>query len=262
MNINLLKKTNIFIYLIILIIIILLFIIMNICLNKKEGFTDINVLVIISSHVFNIEECNNIKILNDYLLSIPNIKIDYCGITNDDEYFKIFEDIITFKYKIVNTKLQLGKICDFINDYKTTFDYNYFIKIRPDIKLLEQIPFNNIDVNSICSRARIYKGPEKIKYGLSVNSVGPYEYIDKNTYMELIDFNKEIVMDDQFYIFTNKVINMGAFNKLPIEYENIIRQDEWVHTKLFNERNIPLKIIGLNVIFTKNDSYSGDINYT
>ena len=80
--------------------------------------------------------------------------------------------------------------------------------------------------------------------------------------MELIDFNKEIVMDDQFYIFTNKVINMGAFNKLPIEYENIIRQDEWVHTKLFNERNIPLKIIGLNVIFTKNDSYSGDINYT
>lgn len=242
-------------YLIILIIILLIIIIINTYLNKKEGFTDINVLVIISSHVFNIEHIDNIKILNDYLLSIPNIKIDYCGITNNSDFFKILEPIINFKYKIINTKRQLSKICDFITDYKIDFNYNYFIKIRPDIKLLEPINFNNIDVNSICARAREYKGPQKIKYGLQGDS--KYYLNLPDTYSEVEELH---TIDDQLYIFSNNIINMGAFNKLSIEEDNIERQDEWVHTKIFNERKIPLKVIGINILLTGYNVYSGDLN--
>jgi hypothetical protein len=218
-------------------------------------YNNINVLVIISSHEFNVKDINNIKILNNYLINTPNITVDYCGITHNIEYFNIFNNIINFKYKIINNKPQLSKMCDFISDYKNEFNYNYFIKFRPDLTLLEPINFNNIDVNSICARAREYKGPQKIKYGLQGDPIN-YLYLGE-TYS---DIEQLITIDDQLYIFTNNIVNMGAFNKLTNE-ENKERENEWFHTKIFNERKIPLKIIGINVFFTKHNTYSANLNY-
>ena len=242
---------------IILLLLILIFlVILGIFNNKnnKEGFENIKLLVIICSKNFDTKDCENIKILNDYLLSIPNIKVEYCGITHDIEYFKIFEHIITFKYKIVNTKPQLSKICDFISENKSTFDYNYFIKTRPEIKCLNKINFDMIDVNCISARVRDYKGPEKIKYGL----VGPIEML-KLPDITYAETEQKLILDDKIYIFSNNIVNKGAFNKLPNEYDNVL-QDEWFHTKIFNERHIPIKVVGINTLFTKYNVYSGDLN--
>ena len=66
---------------IILLLLILIFlVILGIFNNKnnKEGFENIKLLVIICSKNFDTKDCENIKILNDYLLSIPNIKLEYC----------------------------------------------------------------------------------------------------------------------------------------------------------------------------------------
>ena len=70
------------------------------------------VLIIISNHLFDKKWSDNIKILNDYM-KMSDHKVDYCGISNQDDFHN-YEDIIQFKYKIINTKEQLNKICDFI----------------------------------------------------------------------------------------------------------------------------------------------------
>ena len=89
-------------------------------------------LIIISSHELHINWSDNIKILNDYA-KLLNIEVDYCGISNQDNFHN-YEDIIKFKYKIINTKQQFSKLCDFITDYKSEMDYDWYMKIRPDMK--------------------------------------------------------------------------------------------------------------------------------
>ena len=72
-------------------------------------------LIILSNHTFDKMWCDNIKCLNDYMKN-NCIEYDYCGISNQND-FDIYETIIQFKYKIINTKKQLNKICDFITEY-------------------------------------------------------------------------------------------------------------------------------------------------
>lgn len=205
------------------------------------------ILVIISSHKLDKAHRSNIVILRDYFKGA-----DYCGISNEDDFHN-YEDIITFKYKIINPKKQLSKICDFISDHSP--HYRYFVKCRPDVKLLEPIDFQKINKNAINARARVYYGPRIIQYGMSVNGAGIWDNIGECYY-----FDKEyhVVLDDMLYIFHKKVVKRGAFKKLVYEEE---KQNEWLHTRVFLHRDIPLNVIGINLIFTKNDTYSGDINY-
>ena len=51
------------------------------------------------------------------------MEVEYCGISYQDEFHN-YESIISFKYKIINTKRQLSKICDFITDYKAELYYD------------------------------------------------------------------------------------------------------------------------------------------
>ena len=123
------------------------------------------ILVIICSNEMNVNNIDNIKIINEYLKK--NNIVEYCGISNNDD-FSNYESVISFKYKMINHKFQLSKICDFITDYKTELQYDWYMKIRPDIKLLENINFNMLCENSINARARVYYGPKQIKYGNSL----------------------------------------------------------------------------------------------
>jgi len=216
------------------------------------------ILVIISSHKLDKVHSNNIKILKHYL---KGHDVDYCGISNDNDFHN-YEDL-TFKYKIINTKKQMSKICDFITDYQ--LDYDFYMKYRPDVRLLQPIDFTKLKNDTIYARARVYCGPRKIQYGMSVNGKGIWENIGDCYYS---DVESNLVLDDMLYIFHNDVVKLGAFNKLKNEefiqtkwfHSIVTRQNEWFHSQVFNERNIKMDIIGINLIFTKNNTYSGDIN--
>jgi hypothetical protein len=218
------------------------------------------ILVIISSHKLDKDHSNNIKILKQYL---KGLDVDYCGISNENDFHN-YEHIIKFKYKIINTKKQMGKMCDFISDHQ--LDYDYYMKCRPDVRLLQSIDFSKLSNDAIHARARVYCGPREIQYGMSVNGTGIWNDIG-DCYYHDIEFN--VVLDDMLYIFHNNIIKLGAFNKLKNEdavqtkwfRSQVTRQNEWFHSHVFNERNINLIVIGINLIFTKNNTYSGDINY-
>jgi hypothetical protein len=194
-------------------------------------------------------------------MQLNDIEVDYCGISNQNDFY-VFESIITFKYKIINTKKQLSKICDFITDYKSELDYDWYMKIRPEIKLLDTIPFDILSENAINARARVYNGPLKIKYGMSVNGDGCWNNVGDYTYAE---HEHDIVLDDMLYIFHKNIVLKNAFDKVTenaFDRKNLIMtetQHEWIHTDIFNKRNIPVNVIGINLCFIKNNTISGNI---
>jgi hypothetical protein len=208
-------------------------------------------LVIICSHEMNKSDLNNIVKFNGYLLS-QNITVDYCGISNQDD-FNNYEDIISFKYKIINKKKQLSKICDFITKYNSELDYDWYIKTRTDLMLLEPINFDILLNNAINARARQYVGPQQIPNGSSVGGEGMWSYIKDYAYNNYIS---EIVLDDMIYIFSKDVKNKEAFNIIP-EHD---LENEWTHSNIWKSRNIALNVIGIYAIFTKYNVYSGNIN--
>lgn len=211
-------------------------------------------LIILCNHYFDKNWCNNIQCLNDYMKH-NDMEIEYCGICNQND-FHIYESIITFKYKILNTKYQFSKICDFLTEYKSELDYDWYMKFRPEIKLLDTIDFNMLSENAINARARVYKGPKKIKYGMSVNGEGPWKNIGDCHYANNED---NIILDDIIYIFHKNILQQNAFEKIPISIE---KENEWVHTNVFNQRNIQLNVIGIHLCLIKNyyTSFSGNIN--
>ncbi len=209
-------------------------------------------LIIISSHELNHKWCDNIQILHDYMKK-TGWEFEYCGISNQDDFCN-YESIIQFKYKIINSKLQLSKICDFITEYKSQLDYDWYIKIRPDIKLLDAIPFDILSEHALNARARVYNGPRKIKCGMSVNGEGCWRNIGQCYYA---DSEHNIVMDDMLYIFHNNLVQQNAFDPIP---GLTSPEHEWEHTRVFNNRNIKLNIIGINLCMTKYNTFSGNIN--
>lgn len=222
------------------------------------------ILVIISSHEMNINHLSNIIILKEYL---KQYNVSYCGISNTDD-FKHYESVIKFKYKIINTSKQLSKICNFITYYKDKLikKYDWYIKYRPDIKLLETINFNTLSTTAINARARVYNGPNQLIYGMSINGIGPWVNKGCCIYNKQ---EKDIVLDDQFYIFHKNIIMNGGFEtynpKNVIEWYKVDNklmpwEHEWFHTNCWKSRNIKLNIIGIHLLFTKFNSYSGHIN--
>jgi len=213
-------------------------------------------LIMICSHKLDIEWCNNIKILHDYM-KLLNIDVEYCAISNQDD-FHTYETIIPFKYRIINTKQQFSKICDFITDHKAELDYDWYMKIRPDIKLLEQIPFDVLSDNAINARARVYFGPKKIKYGMSINGEGYWKNIGDCAYSKIEHY---VLLDDALFIFHKKVLHMGAFEKIePFSGWWGTREVEWTQEKVFKDRNISLNVIGIHLELTNHHTFSGHVN--
>jgi hypothetical protein len=209
-------------------------------------------LVIISSHDLNKRHSNNIEILNSYLGGLPDTEVSYCGISNQDDFHN-YEDIISFKYKVINCQRQLSKLCDFITDNKSTLNYDWFIKIRPDAKLLQPINFELFSDNAINARARVYRGPKQIKYGLSTG-VGCWETIKD---CSIQPHETEVILDEGLIIFHNNIIQLNAFGKIP---NNLIVENEWIHSMCWKSRNIKLNVIGINLVLTDYNAGSGDVN--
>ena len=105
------------------------------------------ILVIICGHEMSLEHIPNIEILHQYI-SQDNIDVEYCGISNNNDFIN-YEHIISFRYKIINESRQFMKVCDFITNYKHELSYDWYIKFRPDIRLLEPIIFTPLSDTEI-----------------------------------------------------------------------------------------------------------------
>ena len=209
------------------------------------------VLVLIISHEMN-GSLDNIQILKQFMDQSDHT-VDYAGISSGND-FSFFEHILPFKYKFTCKDKQLTKVCEFIKSFKSQLDYDWYVKIRPEVKLLESINFSRIKPNAINARARAYVGHRSIKYGLSVPANLPLI-----TSVSFDASNETFVLDDQLYIFDHSIIAGGYFETEGIK-SKYLYEDEWVHTEYWKLQNTPLNVVGLNVIFTKLfDSPSRDI---
>ena len=200
-------------------------------------------LVLVCSHEMDPQWIDNIILLRDYM---KDLDVDYCGISNQDD-FHHYESILSFKYKVINPKRQLTKVCDFISS--TELNYDWYMKIRPDVKLLEPIPFSILSKEAINARARVYFGPRNIPYGMSVNGEGIWKDVGDSHYDEE---EHDIILDSMLFLFHNNVKN--AFEPIQPEYD----AGEWEQALVFKERNIPLHVIGIHLENTKYNTFSGN----
>ena len=205
-----------------------------------------SILFIICSNEMDSFFIPNMQKLNDF---IQRLSLEYdvniaCISSVDD--FENYESIIVFKYKVINSKRQMGKMCDFISDNKEKMTYDWYVKVRLEIELLSDIDFTTLCPFSINCRARYYTGPKKIKYGCSVGGIGGWSKHKVTQYSEMVS---EIIADDQIYIFHKNVINMGGFTYLSKEHE-ITANHEWDHTEMWKSRNININVVGIHAGFT------------
>jgi len=199
----------------------------------------------------------NIEILKNYMLENTNNIVEYAGLSYTDDFHN-YEDIIKFKYKEISNEKILTRLCYFINKYKDTFDYDWYIRFRPEVRLFESINFDTLCINSINARARLYNGPKKIKYGLAVNGNGRWSHVIASFYK---DKEEDIVLDDIIIIFHNTLIKDCAFD-FPNLYSDT-SEHEWLHNTYYNYKKIKKNIIGINMMYINRENmfgYSGNIN--
>lgn len=206
-------------------------------------------LVIIATNKMAINLKRNIIRL-DFLLRHQGHYVDYAGISCVDD-FANYEDIIKFKYKEIDNKYQLTKMCNFIQKYK--LEYDWFIRFRTEMFLLDPINFTNLCPSSINARARKYVGPKRIQYGMSIEL--PATFSEEETLVEL---------DDQIYIFHKNVIDKGGFSGIEGYHNKITIENETVHAEFWNLRGIPFNIIPINALFIRDPCWiayqSGNLN--
>jgi hypothetical protein len=213
------------------------------------------ILVILTSNKMDKLFIPNIINLKEKMevLSFDN-EIDYAGISSENDFIN-YEEYITFKYKSINSKKQISKLNDFLSTCNLD-NYDWYIKIRPEVFLNETINLKNLLPNSINGRARKYQGTRKIKYGLSVGGKGPWSNI-----RDVRVNNKEIIeLDDQIFIFDNNVLKLGAFYNVNLNGYEL--QNETTQTGIWLSKRINLNVIGINMILDYRDGrqmWSGDL---
>ena len=190
----------------------------------------------------------NMLILANFL---KDHTISWGAISSQDDFNNF--DKIDFKYKFVSKKKQLSKICDFFSSTTIT-DYDFFIKTRPDLQILEFPNFNYILSDCINARARVYRGPKTIRWGSTVNGKGIWEK-DRSCTFSLYETN--VILDDQFFIFDQSV-KTKLFSEAIVENDDI--QNEWFHDKIYTSKKIKKNIIGVNSCLKKYNAFSGHLN--
>ena len=189
----------------------------------------------------------NIQVLRDYLAALPDTSVDYCGISNTGD-FTAYEGIVPFKYKVANPKLQIAKVCDFITDHQAELDYDWFVKIRPDMLLLEPLSFEGLPTTAISARARCYTGPKRIEYAMSIGGEGFWKNVKDCVYDEV---EKRVILDDMLFIFHRDAVAKGGFKKVNPPGRSI----EFEQTPIWVAAGLGLNVIGIHM---RNMSYVGD----
>jgi len=226
--------------------------------NKSGGNYKESILIILSSDQMYPEFKPQIETLKKYIAHISKkYKVDIAAISSKDD-FSNYSDILDFKYKYINTKKQVSKLCDFISENKDTLNYDWFFRTRPENEIVDfdTINFSKLPKNAVSARAREYIGPFMGKHSCSVGGEGKYIDIKECHYKK----NKEkLVIDDCIIVFHKMIIDKGGFvplsNDEEIEYNNLksnpVRQDEWFLTNMLVSRGIHLNIINIDMKFTR-----------
>ena len=218
------------------------------------------------------EYLNNILFFRDTMQKCyPNDVIDYACISSSDNFSNL-EKLVNLKYKEVDSKRHLSKVCNFITKYKDELDYDWFIKSRPEVQIFSRINLESLPRNTISGRAREYKGTKRIMYGNSTSGPGYNQSIND---CRISIIGEHIVLDDQLYVFDKEVINSGAF--VQFDSDNILQwarvvngnpapygECEWVHSNFWKERKINLNVIGIQLkLQYSNGGFmsSGHVNY-
>jgi hypothetical protein len=204
-----------------------------------------------------------------YMPHIHNIKshmdalsgtfiVDYACISSYND-FDIYDSILSFKYKVTNNKKQLEKVCDFLSSCPEKYDW--YIKTRPEVILLEVPDILSLSTDSINARLHGYIGPKKILFGSSVGGNGVWSSVTEN--IKYSENETHIGLDDQIYIFNKYVVDNGAFAVLTPEINEFLprnydgRQDEGIHNCVWIHRNIKRNPIRIHLIIKRIDS-NGD----
>jgi hypothetical protein len=219
-------------------------------IKKSIGGNKESILIILSSDEMYPEFKPQMENLKKYIEHLSKkYSVDLAGISSKDD-FSNYSDILDFKYKYVNTKRQISKLCDFISENKETLKYDWFFRTRPESEMVDfdTIDFSNLPKNAVSARAREYLGPFRGKHACSVGGEGEYIHIKECKYKD----NKEKLVIDDTIVFHRTVIDKGAFAPLSPEKEaDNIRQDEWLLTNMLVSRGIELNIIDIDVKFIR-----------
>jgi len=214
---------------------------------------------------------NNLKNIKENLidsLKTEKTNIDLALVSSDNNNNRI----LNFKYEIICKSGQFSKITQLLNTINID-DYDWYIKIRPELFFHEKITLNKIislSKNKINSRVRQYLGPEiNIKKSVSIptNDIIARQHCKNKKTWALNDFKRYNLLivnpDDQFYIFHNNIARI-AFNKIKEEEINnnlivkeINTQRENFHGNIWRLRDIEINIISIDLTFR--NFRSGDL---
>jgi hypothetical protein len=210
------------------------------------------ILIILAGHEMSSDFLHKIRKLADYVELLRNsTEVDIACISSFDD-FSDYDRLLNFKYKVVNPKKQLSKVCDFLSSIPN--DYSWYIKTRPDIEFMDPINFSKLLPGHINARVRVYRGRKKLKYGASVGAGSYAAHKDSIS----IGFIERMILDDQVYIFDYSLKPIFT----PFEYNPELYENEWFHAQYWREKNVQFNMIALNVVFSNSKVYvpSGNVN--
>jgi hypothetical protein len=208
--------------------------------------TDV-LIMIVSDNMNIIYKKNIMTVVTNIIepLKIDNIHCEIAIISSHNDINNYNDCFDNIAYKVINPKFQLSKVCDFLSTCKKSYDW--YIKYRPDIELVETITLtklNSLCKNSVNARVREYIGNKKILYGSSLGGV----WLDiKNTIygVHYAPEEKHIILDNAIYIFNNNIVKCGGFKPIDNEY---INGTEYFFTNTLITQNIKLNPCGIHII--------------
>jgi len=237
--------------------------------SLKGGSHKQSILIILSTNEMYPEFKPQTVTLKKYIEHLSKTyNVDLAGISSKDD-FSNYEDTLVFKYKYVNAKAQVSKICDFISENRDKLNYDWYFRTRPEEELLDFdcINFETLPKDAVSARAREYIGPFTGKYSCSVGGEGAYKDIKACFYKTELE---KLVLDSNDYVFHKTVVEKGGFAKITQEEKDWEKstgrnnEDEWFFDNIMVSRNIKKNIIDIELKFTRKSRnqvcYSGGIN--
>jgi hypothetical protein len=214
-------------------------------------------IMLVGNNLHDSKFIDNIISLKRLTSEFPsNYIVDFVAISSVDN-FQMYDEILSFRYKVVNSRYQLNKVCSFLESCNEKYDW--YIKTRPDVEILQSIDFESLCKESINARVREYCGPVKLEFGASIGGyrckdIHRDECSEHHGNSILFDESeKSIILDDMIYIFHKTILDKI---KQPIENYISEVENEWFHHRIWKSRNINLNPYGIKVKFMKNNSYS------
>jgi hypothetical protein len=205
------------------------------------------VLVIIVAAKMPNNWVENIRMLAMHLKCRTD-QIDYALISPEEA------DALPLKYTFRSNKMQLSKISDFICQFKDELsNYDWIVKTRPDLILLDDIDFDNLPHDCINARARVYsRNVSPIRFGLSLEHPCCQGNCRHRSPPSEADIS--IILDDMLYIFHTDLLQKfrpvidvtGDMYWTPHGY--CYKEQEWFHTFWWDKLGIGKNVIGFNAL--------------